>query len=76
MHQNSIAPTEYPVDNDSLGLFGSGYPDRSKGDAILDNMPKYNKYDPDAREPKYQMDGLDFGAEEMLNRGIGKSSAA
>jgi len=27
-------------------------------------MPKYNKYDPAAREPMHGVDGLDFGAEE------------
>ena len=69
------APTEVPAESVSIGLYGSGYPDRSQGDSILDNMPKYNKYDPAAREPMHGVDGLDFGAEEQLNRGIAKRRA-
>ena len=56
--------------NSSLGLFGSGYRDPTKPDPILDNMPKYNKYDPAAREAQHRVEGLDFGAEEYLIRGI------
>ena len=38
-------------------------------------MPKYNKYDQAARERMHRMEGLDFGADEILNRGIGKRKA-
>ena len=38
-------------------------------------MPKYNKYDIAAREPIHRVQGLDFGADEILNRGIGKRRA-
>lgn len=49
--------------------------DPTKPDPILDNMPKYNKYDPAARELQQRVEGLDFGAEELLNRNIGNKNA-
>ena len=65
------APALISLGDDDIGLYGSGFGNRDPTlpDPILASMPKYNKFD--IGDVTQRVDGLDFGAEEALNRNIG-----